>query len=77
MAMTQLSFTWSLRRDGNSGYVLESRSDGTSVEFGPMPAHTTPAFARARQRFVAMMMKERGNPHVEDPLSEEELRLFQ
>lgn len=64
----QLSFTWSLRRDGNDGYVLEQCGPRYRIEFGPMPPHAVPAFAEARRRYIAMLMESVGAHYVlEDP----------
>lgn len=73
----RLSFTWSLERRGNDGYVHESRSDGETQCFGPMPPHTVPHFARARQRFVAIMMERLGHSYVPEELSDSDLKMFQ
>lgn len=62
----KVSIEWSTRRDGNSGYVLEQRSDGSNTEFGPMPAHVVPAFVEARRRVIAMMMEREGHTHVDE-----------
>jgi len=58
---TLASFTWSTRRDGNAGFVLE-RCEGTQwiKEFGPMPAHITLAFVESRRRLIAMNMEAEG-----------------
>lgn len=55
--MTTLSFTWSTRRQGNDGYVLEQSSSGNAQEFGPMPAHIVPAFVEARRKVIAIRAK--------------------
>lgn len=60
------SFTWSTRREGNSGYVLETHPDGSDVEFGPMPAHVVPHFVNARRRYVHHMMQKVGATLTED-----------
>ena len=46
------TFTWSTRRDGNSGFVLETHPDGSSVEFGPMPCSLVLPFVSGRRRIV-------------------------
>ena len=51
----KVSFTWSTRRQGNEGFVLEQSSMGHAREFGPMPSHVVPAFVQARRRFINMM----------------------
>lgn len=59
--------SWSLRRDDNNGYVLETYRCGDSTkhhEFGPMPPHIVRSFAQARRRLVAMKMDDDGNPFV-------------
>lgn len=59
----RLTFTWSTRRDGNDGYVLEQC--GTyRREFGPMPPHAVPAYAEARRRLIAMLMQRVGANYV-------------
>lgn len=54
----KLSVTWSSKRIGNEGWVLEERSDGSRTEFGPMPAHIVPAFIAGRRRIIEVMMVE-------------------
>lgn len=66
MAGEQTSFTWSTRRDGNDGYVLEECL-AWRKEFGPMPPHTVLAFVASRRRLVAMKMQEFGAAFVSDP----------
>lgn len=63
--MSRLSFTWSLRRASNDGFVLEE-VPGTSYrrEFGPMPPNITPAFATARRRLIAIKMDSIGADYV-------------
>lgn len=65
MPPRRVSFEWSLRRDGNDGYVLEF-CPGTAYrrEFGPMPPHAVPAFATARRRLIAMYMERLGANYV-------------
>jgi hypothetical protein len=62
--MTEVSITWSTRREGNLGYVLEQYSDGTQREFGPMAAHIVPGFVTARRRLMALRMERRGHLFV-------------
>jgi len=50
----QISFSWSTRREGNDGYVLEVSSTGLRHEFGPMPAHIVPAFVAGRRKIVTL-----------------------
>lgn len=59
------SFTWSLKRVGNDGYVVEEVL-GTDYKrsFGPMPAHLTPSFAQARRRLIAEKMRLLGASYV-------------
>lgn len=64
--MARVSFTWSTRRDGNQGYVLEEGPNGHAIEFGPMPAHIVPAFAAARQTLVAMKAQKFGAAYVDN-----------
>lgn len=64
--MTKISFTWSTRREGNNGFVLEKPEHGPGVEFGPMPPHIVPAFVEARRRYIAMRASEEGASYVED-----------
>lgn len=63
----KLSFTWSARREGNSGYVLEQSSSGLKREYGPMPSHVVPAFVEARRRVVALAAQQAGASYVEPP----------
>jgi hypothetical protein len=53
-----VSFSWSTRREGNSGFVLEQSSTGQAREFGPMPCHIVPAFVEARRRLIQMRIIE-------------------
>ncbi len=63
----RLTFTWSTRRDGNNGYVLE-QCGRYQKEFGPFPPHATPAWAEGRRRYIAMLMARLGADYVlEDP----------
>lgn len=62
--MTEISITWSSRREGNDGYVLEQYSDGTYREFGPMPAHLVSQFVMGRRRLFAFRMEQRGHHFV-------------
>ena len=55
-APVKLSVTWSTKRIGNEGWVLEEHSDGTREEFGPMPAHIVPAFVNGRRQIINTMM---------------------
>ena len=63
--MTQVSFTWATRREGNSGFVLETGAKGHRIEFGPMPPHIVPAFVQARRRFVALQAMRHQASYVE------------
>lgn len=64
----RLTFTWSTRRDGNDGYVLEQCGPHWRKEFGPMPPHAVPSFAEARRRLIALYMQRLGADYVlEDP----------
>lgn len=66
----KISFTWSTRREGNNGFVLETSSTGAKREFGPMPAHVVPAFVHARRNIVAAKaIAEGALPAVEDDFS--------
>lgn len=67
MNFIRASFSWSARREGNSGYVLETRPDGSHHEFGPMPSHIVPAFLAARRRVVELKCCEHGFAPVSDP----------
>ena len=70
--------TWATRREGNSGYVLESRSDGSRAEFGPMPAHTVPAFVHARRTLINAQMRDMGAAkHFEPPTTIPDPEAFQ
>lgn len=62
----RLTFTWSTRRDGNDGYVLEQCGPRYRHEFGPMPPHAVPSFAVARRRYIAMLMVRVGADYVLD-----------
>lgn len=53
------SFSWSARRDGNLGFVLETHPDGSSHEF-VMPSHLVPSFVRARRTLIDFKMKSVG-----------------
>lgn len=53
-------FTWSTRREGNSGFVLETHPDGSSIEFGPLPCSSVIRFLQARRQLVAFMMRKKG-----------------
>lgn len=64
--MTTHSFTWGARREGNFGFVLETRPDGSRHEFGPMPAHITLAFIAARRTYVEHKMRGIGATRIED-----------
>lgn len=59
---SRVSFTWSTRREGNNGFVLEECwMDGMleyRKEFGPMPPHIVPTFARARRQITQVMQEE-------------------
>lgn len=48
----KVSFSWSTRRLGNWGLVREDRPNGTSENFGPMPAAIVPSFIAARRDLV-------------------------
>lgn len=56
--MSRISFTWSTRREGNVGYVLEESSSGLKREYGPMPSHVVPAFVQGRRTIVATMLSD-------------------
>lgn len=70
MTAPRISFTWSTRRDGNSGYVKETVTgpDPYEREFGPMPAHIVPAFVAARRRLVAFQAQLHGALYVSEAL---------
>lgn len=64
--MASLSFTWSARRDGNSGFVLEEaiHRDGSleyRFEYGPMPPHIVPQFIKSRRRIVHLAQRADGS----------------
>ena len=65
----RISFSWSTRRQGNDGYVLEAASDGRAREFGPMPPHIVPAFVEARRRLMAIRATELGFDPIEQDYS--------
>lgn len=58
----RITFSWSTRREGNTGFVLEESSSGHRREFGPMPTHLVLPFVEARRRLVALRAEEN---HVE------------
>ena len=62
----KVSITWSARREGNDGWVLESYSvEGQPPkEFGPMRANIVPAFIAARRMMYQRRMEERGHTQV-------------
>lgn len=66
---TRVSFTWSTRRDGNDGYVLEEYTDkyGDVVRRTEtkMPAHLVPAYCEARRRVVAMAAEQNDASYVD------------
>lgn len=65
------SITWSTRREGNSGYVLETYPDGSSREFGPMPTQTVLPFVHARriyQQRIADKLGLRKSPDEPDTM---------
>jgi hypothetical protein len=64
VSVAEISITWSTRREGNDGYVLEQYGDGTYREFGPMPAHIVPQFLMGRRRLMAYRMNRRGHAFV-------------
>lgn len=64
--MARIFFTWSLRRSGNDGYVLEECGPHWRHEFGPMPPHAVRAFAEARRRLIATYMERLGADYVLD-----------
>lgn len=61
------SFTWSTRRDGNSGYVFETHPDGSTVEFGPMPCNLVLNFIAGRRTFIFHQMRTVGFTVSTDP----------
>lgn len=64
----RLEFTWSTRRDGNDGWVLEECGELWRREFGPFPPHAVEAWVTGRRRYVAMLMRRLGADYVlEDP----------
>lgn len=62
----RLSFTWSTRRSGNDGYVLEQCGRNYAKEFGPMPPHAVLAWVNGRRRYIAMLMERMGADYVLD-----------
>ena len=64
---TNVEITWSAHREGNEGWVLESYSDGTHREFGPMRAAMVPAFIEGRRLLVRMRMAARGHKPADPP----------
>lgn len=67
--VAKLSFSWSARRVGNNGFVLESTSDGShEKEFGPMPAYAVPSFIYGRRKLVEAAMKDLGHTKQSSPI---------
>lgn len=68
--MSRISFTWSTRREGNNGFVLEECiEDGDRIyrkEFGPMPPHIVPTFVRARRQITQIMQEDVNAKKVAD-----------
>lgn len=64
--MSHISFTWSTRRDGNEGFVLEESSAGHKREYGPMPAHIVPAFVQGRRQIVSTMLEDVAEPVLDN-----------
>lgn len=62
------SFTWSAKRIGNLGYVLEERPDGSRHEFGPMPSHVVPSFIHARRIVIGERLRFKGFIKNDDDL---------
>jgi len=50
--MTTVSFTWATRREGNNGFVLETRPNGTHQVYGPMPCDVVEAFVQSRRDLI-------------------------
>lgn len=48
----KVSVSWATRREGNSGYVVETYPDASVKTFGPMPSHIVPAFVAARRFWI-------------------------
>ena len=68
MSGVRVSFLWSTRREGNSGYVLEECTAlNHRIEYGPMPTHIVMAFVEARRRIVAVSAIENGGEPVRGP----------
>ncbi len=49
---TTVSFTWSTRREGNQGFVLETRPNGSREVYGPMPCGAVEPFIAARRDLI-------------------------
>lgn len=65
----KISWSWSTRREGNDGFVLEQRSDGLATEYGPMPAHIVPAFVEGRRRIIATIAHNANADYIEEDFS--------
>lgn len=64
----RVSISWSARREGNEGWVLETYegTDQRPREFGPMRANIVPAFIESRRKMFAMRMERRGHKQISE-----------
>ena len=64
----KVSFAWSTRREGNQGFVLETRPNGSSEVYGPMPCGAVEPFIQARRDLIRRGMLDELNavPVFED-----------
>lgn len=67
--MTTVNFSWSTRREGNIGYVLETRPNGDTQTFA-MPSHLVPLWLTARRKLIATAMLDLGATPADAPLED-------
>lgn len=67
--MPTASFSWSTRREGNIGYVLEERPNGDTQTFA-MPSHLVPLWLAARRKLIATAMLDLGATPSTEPLED-------
>lgn len=56
--MTTVSFMWATKREGNRGFVLETRPNGSQEVYGPMPCSAVEPFIQARRDLIRRGMLE-------------------
>lgn len=54
----RVSFTWATRREGNQGFVLETRPNGSREVYGPMPCGAVEPFIATRRDLIRRGMLE-------------------